>query len=111
MKFEFEVDKIGDISDGDHTFNELYDQRMILFAVICNTYESKAWKSWKHEDGTMYDNYFIVGITTPEGDYTYHYHKDCWDTFNIKELPNAPKWDGHTAYDVDRLLSLLEALK
>ena len=107
MKYEFDVENIGDISDGSHTFYELYYHRMMLFAVICNTYKDKAWKSWKHEDGTMYDNYFIVGITTPKGDYSYHYHKDYWKMFNVKELGNAPKWDGHQPKDIDRLFSLL----
>lgn len=26
----------GDLSDGYHTYNELYDHRMILFSIICN---------------------------------------------------------------------------
>lgn len=99
--------KVGEINDGYHTFNELYDHRMILFSVICNTYKDKAWKSWLHEDGTMFDDYFIVGITTPKGDYSYHYHKYHWDKFNVKELKNAPKWDGHKPSDTDRLYSLL----
>ncbi len=97
----------GSVSDGYHTFDELYFHRMILFSVICNTYKEKAWKSKLHDDGTMYDNYFIVGITTPEGDYTYHYHLDYWNTFNVKELEKAPKWDGHKPEDITRLISLL----
>lgn len=109
QKFILAGKTLGDVSDGNHTFNELYHQRMILFALICNTYKDKAWKSWKHEDGTMFDDYFIVGITTTEGDYSYHYEKNCWDKFNIKELLNAPRWDGHTAYDVERLFSLLNS--
>jgi len=108
MKFEFDVENIGQVSDGFHTFDELYYHRMMLFAVICNTYKNKAWKSWKHEDNTMYDDYFIVGITTPKGDYSYHYHKDHWSKFNVKELDNAPKWDGHQPKDTDRLFSLFK---
>lgn len=95
------------LSDGYHTFEELYNHRMILFSVICNTYSDKAWKSKLHYDGTMYDNYFIVGITTPEGDFTYHYHLDNWNKFQVRELSNAPKWDGHTSDDILRLYSLL----
>lgn len=98
----------GDISDGSHTFEELYYHRMMLFSVICNTYSDLAWKSWKHEDGTMYEDYFIVGITTKQGDYSYHYHKDYWDEFKVKELEFAPKWDGHVPSDITRLNSLLE---
>lgn len=97
----------GSISDGYHTFDELYYHRMILFAIICNTYGGKAWKSLKHADGTMYDDYFIVGVTTPEGDYTYHYHKDHWDMFAVKEIDFAPEWDGHKPSDITRLFSLL----
>ena len=35
-KYIFEVEDIGDISDGSHSFKELYKHRCILFAVICN---------------------------------------------------------------------------
>jgi hypothetical protein len=97
----------GKISDGYHTFDELYYHRMMLFAIVCNTYKDIAWKSWKHEDGTMFDDYFIVGITTPKGDYSYHYHQDYWNMFDVKELENAPKWDGHKPSDIDRLLSIV----
>jgi hypothetical protein len=96
----------GETSDGYHTFDELYYHRMILFSVICNTHKSTSWKSWKHADGTMYDDYFIVGIQTPKGPYTYHYHKDYWDIFKLGILPYAPPWDGHKPEDITRLLSL-----
>lgn len=104
--YTFEVENKGQISDGLHSFNELYHHRMILFSVICNNNKQIAWKSWKHHDGTMYDDYFIVGVTTKEGDYTYHYHKDDWDRFNVKEIPLAPEWDGHKLEDITRLLSI-----
>lgn len=96
----------GQISDGYHTFDELYYHRMVLFGVACEAHKEKAWKSWKHDDGTMFDNYFIVGIETPEGQYTYHYHEKYWDSFDVKELEFAPKWDGHQPKDITRLLSL-----
>ena len=99
-------DKSG-ISDGSHTFGELYDHRCKLFAVICNSYKSQAWKSKLHDDGTMYQDYFIVGVKTPQGDFTYHYHIDNWDMFDVFERDFAPKWDGHTSDDIDRLFSLL----
>ncbi|EZX25713.1 hypothetical protein V070_00211 [Staphylococcus aureus C0673] len=105
------IDKLQDksnISDGSHTFDELYHHRAILFSVICNTYKDKAWKSLKNDDGTMFKDYFIVGITTETGDYSYHYHKNYWGYFNVAELDNAPKWDGHKPSDINRLLTLLE---
>lgn len=61
-----------EISDGYHTMDELYYHRGVLFSVICNQNKSLAWKSRKHSDDQMYDGMFIVGIDTPEGQYTYH---------------------------------------
>lgn|GEM_PF-784010 len=85
------------ISDGHHTFGELYHHRAILFSVICNQNRHLAWKSKKHEDGTMYDGMFIVGIETPEGQATYHYDVALyWDKFEVREEEYSPKWDGHT---------------
>ncbi|EGQ4488673.1 hypothetical protein DMN17_04320 [Staphylococcus pseudintermedius] len=71
--------KSKNISDGYHTFGQLYHDRAVLFAVILNTYKEKAWKSKQHHDGTMFgepNEMFIVGIDTPEGQYTYHYHME-----------------------------------
>ena len=96
-----------DISDGYHTFGELYHHRAVLFSIICNTNKLSAWKSLLHEDNTMFDGgMFIVGVTTPEGDYSYHYHLEYWDMFEVNELANAPKYDGHMPSDIDRLNSL-----
>ena len=96
----------GQISDGHHTFDELYHHRMVLFSLVCKQHKEKAWKSLKHDDGTMYEGFFVVGITTPKGDYTYHYKMEHWDRFDVKILPNAPLWDGHKPSDIDRLYSL-----
>lgn len=95
------------ISDKWHTFGDLYYHRMMLFAVICNQNKEIAWKSKLHHDGTMFEDSFNVGINTPEGQYTYHYYLKDWDMFDVKELPNAPKYDGHKPEDVTRLISIL----
>lgn len=95
------------IGDDYHSMSELYFNRMVMFDIICKTFSSKAWKSKLHDDGTMFENYFIVGIDTPEGQFTYHYHMKFWDIFTCKEIPNAPKWDGHAPKDISRLYSLL----
>lgn len=71
-----EINSMIDMSAGYHTFEELYRHRVILFQVICNEFQDRSWKSKKHADGTMYQDCFIVGITTEQGDYTYHYHMD-----------------------------------
>jgi hypothetical protein len=103
------VNSIGEVSDGFHTFNGLYEQRMILFAALVKAYKDKAWKSYRHEDGEYCfgGGWFIVGIDTPEGSYTYHYENKYWDMFDCVDLPRAKHWDGHTEADAEtRLMSL-----
>lgn len=97
------------ISDGSHTFGELYHHRALLFATICNMNREVAWKSKRHEEGDMIDGFFIVGIETPEGQFTYHYPLEYWSIFKVKKMNYAPVWDGHSSEDVDRLLSLVDS--
>lgn len=100
---------IGDLSDGYHTFNGLYEQGMILFAALVKAYKGKAWKSYRHEDGEYCfgGGWFIVGVDTPEGSYTYHYENKYWDMFDCVDLPRGKHWDGHTEADAEtRLMSL-----
>ncbi len=99
---------IGDLSDGYHTFNELYHHRAVLFSALCNLMPEKAWKSKLHDTGDMFEGMFIVGIETPEGPATYHYDiVPYWDMFKVKELEKAPKWDGHTSTDaINRIATL-----
>lgn len=107
---QVEEKDMGEVSDGYHTFNQLYHQRAVLFAALVKQNKDKAWKSFKHSDGKYcFDEdgeMFIVGIDTPEGSYTYHYHKKYWDMFDCQELEVGKEWDGHTEEDVTRLLSL-----
>lgn len=101
---EKEIDE--NTSDGFHTFKELYHHRAVLFAVIVNGNPNISWKSKLHADGTMFDNFFIVGIKTPAGDYSYHFELKEWDLFHCNELERAPEWDGHKPEDIERLLLL-----
>lgn len=101
------------VSDGWHTFEGLYEQRMMLFAALVKLAgPDRAWKSRRHEDGQLCfgGGWFVVGIETPEGGYTYHYKDDeegkNFAIFDCPELPVAKHWDGHTEADVTRLLSL-----
>lgn len=99
-----------DISDGHHTFREIYKERLILFCVICNIFPELSWKTKKHfdeENDPMYEGDFIAGISTPEGVATYHIKLKYWDLFNIPEINRAPKYDNYTSEDVmNRILSL-----
>lgn len=105
------------ISDGYHTFGELYEHRIVLFITLCNFLYSKAhcintdqlpWKSKKHSDGSELEGWFIAGIGKEEGkQITYHLPIDRWDELRVVAYDKAPKWDGHTPDDViKRLLNL-----
>lgn len=112
IKTEEVIEINGDTSDGYHTFNELYHHRAVLFSVIVKAFPDKAWKSKQHNDGTMYDGMFIVGIDTPEGQATYHYDIDpYWDIFECRELERAPEWDGHTPAQAIERIGKLEPVQ
>ena len=104
-------DNTDNISDGYHTFYELYYQRMMLtktvaLAAINKFDKDTVYRSKLHSDGTMYKDFFIVVFNTPEGNFSYHYHILHWGVFDfLKELPNAEEFDGHTWKDVTRLQS------
>ena len=93
-------DNCGEVSDGDHTFADLYHHRAILTMGLFNSHPEMCWKAKKHHDGTMYDGYFIVGMETPYGQATYHYEMSYWTLFHINELDFAPEWDGDTPEQV-----------
>lgn len=98
------------ISDGYHTFGELYDHRRALMAALVRTRRIWAWRSLAHhpDDAPMFDGgYFIVGVDLPTGTIRYHYKLPHWDDFrDAIALPHAPKWDGALPADtVTRLLA------
>lgn len=97
------------ISDGYHTFGELYDHRRALTAALCKALPALCWRSKAHhpDDGLIFEGYFIVGIDLPTGAITYHYKLSHWDDFTgVTELPHSPKWDASTAGGtVNRLLA------
>ena len=111
-----------DISDGYHTFGELYEHRINLFIALCKfviqaNYDKQdhsieqipVWKSKLHNDGSEIEGWFIMGINTEQGKtITYHLPICKWNYCkDINTLDNAPKWDGHTSNDVlQRLLNL-----
>src|SRR5215469_18799003 len=90
------------ISDGYHTFSELYEHRHALFIALANAYPNQAWRSLLHSDGTMYEgDWFIAGMNLESGQISYHLPLSYWPYLqNICTLENAPKWDGHKPEDV-----------
>jgi hypothetical protein len=100
----------GQLTDGYHTMEELYDHRRALTAALAAERADISWRSKAHHpdgDPMFEGGYFIVGIDTPAGTITYHYKLSHWDDFAaVPELEHAPKWDGATPGDtVIRLLT------
>lgn len=102
------------ITDGYHSFKELYDYRLAYNAALFNEWASKGInqvvKSKRHSDGfKCFDgNWFIVVAQLPTGQITNHYELKYWDLFKVKEVEKAPMWDGHTPKQaLARLVSYL----
>ena len=60
IKYMLDDNDCGNVSDGDHSFSELYHHRAILTASLFNAHKEKCWKSKFHDTGDMFDGYFIV---------------------------------------------------
>ncbi|WP_313824038.1 hypothetical protein [Leclercia sp.] len=98
----------GQISDGYHTFEELYAHRVRLFSALMNVCALQAWWSRAHHDGSVWEGWILAGIDTPAGTVTYHLPESEIPFLpGHTELPVGKEWDGHTADDVlERLKSL-----
>lgn len=110
----------GNVSDGYHTFNELYEFRKMYNAALFNEWARK-WnitkrlpinsfkpmydvhKSWRHYDGELCfgGGWFIVSAKLPSGLISNHYKAEDWDLFKIPQVDKAKyEFDGHTGEDV-----------
>lgn len=105
-------ENMDDVSDGYHTFQELYDYRLLYNAAFFNelddykyNWDDGGWisiydvhKSKRHSDGEecFGGGWFIVMAELPTGQISNHYEMKYWDYFNIPEKEKANKWDGHT---------------
>ena len=106
---------MGEVSDGYHTFNELYEYRLLYNASMFNELAKQnlydVHKSKRHSDGEIPfgdPNWFIVMAELPTGQISNHYEMKDWDLFQIPEKETANTWDGHTPKDVaERLRKFL----
>lgn len=103
---ETELDK-GEISDGYHTFNELYEFRKMYNAAVFNAWAKEGLydvhKSIRHSDGIecFGGGWFIVMAMLPGGQISNHYKMEDWDLFQIPEVEIVKySYDGHSAQDV-----------
>jgi len=102
------------VSDGYHTFFDLYEFRKVYNAALFNEWyfsgKYEVHKSWKHNDGELAfgGGWFIVVALLPTGQISNHYEEKDWDLFKCKEVDKAIyEFDGHTAEDaLERLKSI-----
>lgn len=108
---------MGEVSDGYHTFNELYEYRKVYNAAFFNELAKQGKghvvKSKRHHDGKeCFDGgWFIVMAELPTGQISNHYELKDWDLFQCQEVETAPEWDGHTPQDVVKRITEYLKLK
>lgn len=97
----------GNISDGYHTFKELYEYRLLYNAAFFNELARRGvcdvHKSKRHSDGKIpfeNPNWFIVVAELPTGQISNHYEMKDWDLFQVPEKDISNVWDGHGSRDV-----------
>jgi len=109
---EFEENEL---SDGWHTFNDLYEFRRLYNTALFNewalTKKYDVHKSIRHNNGELCfgGGWFVVVAKLPAGQITNHYKLIEWDSFKIPEVEKAKyPFDNHTPHDVmERLSSLI----
>ncbi len=99
---------VGEVSDGYHTFNELYEHRFLLF-IHTAIAQPGAFKTKFNDTKETWDGWFILGINTSHGQITYHLPEKYWDLATVPEVEFNAEYDGHDSEDVlERLLLLLQ---
>jgi len=95
---------VGTVSDGYHTFNELYEHRSLLFCALSQVNSEWCWKSKNHWiDGEVkpcHDGWFVACIHLDAGQVSYHMQMEYWSSFRGVDLDRPPAHDGHTSSDV-----------
>lgn len=107
---------VGEVSDGYHTFNELYRYSMLynaaFFNLLARSGQVEVCKSRRHSDGEKCfgsDDWFIVMAILPTGQVSNHYESKYWDLFDVPERETAFEYDGHTPNEAaDRLKKYLK---
>ncbi len=100
------------ISDGYHTFGELYEHRITLYILVCRLLFDKGENVWKtnvHSDGSIFPGWFVLGIGVEKGfQITYHLPADKWNECDFAiVLDKAPDYDNHTSQDVLKRLKAI----
>ena len=97
-------DNTGQISDGYHTFDELYDHRCLLWINLCLLQHPKITYLVENH----FDGWFLLGVETAFGQISYHCPNKYLSLCKVIER-RQPEFDGHTSQDViDRIYKLAE---
>lgn len=92
----------GRVSDGYHSFDELYYHRCLLFCAFLKHHDS--WKSRLHSDGSSWPGWFVAGADLKGKQITYHLPNEMWKLCPAMTVDRAPEWDGHDSSQVcDRI--------
>ena len=89
----------GEISDGYHTFNELYDHRIMLFLALMKAASDAGLEcgwSRRHDDGELcFGGGWVIGwITTPAGLQARYHMEDSRPLPPSLERPLGSPWNG-----------------
>lgn len=102
-KLTIEDVETGKVSDGYHTFDELYEHRVLLWINLCLTHPLSCYVVEEH-----YPGWFLLGMQTEHGQISYH----CSNKYlsmvpKILFTREAPLFDHHNSQDVlERLVKL-----
>lgn len=97
---------MGEVSDGYHTFNQLYLHRYLLFLNLTVANPALSFKTRLNDKKEEWEGWFILGMETEYGQITYHLPAKLWDMAPVKELEYNFDYDGHTSSDVCERLTL-----
>lgn len=82
-----------DISNGQNTFGELYDQRELLLCTLLNFYPDISWKAKRHKQLKKTEGYFIAGMYTPFGQAAFYMRDKYWELLHVVEVDTIPDVD------------------
>jgi hypothetical protein len=94
----------GDISDGYHTFAELYNHRVLLYIALIKMTQFPCYYKPDH-----YPGWDAVYLELPTGQISYHIPFQYRDALigRAKEVGEEYEWDGHDSDVVRSRLNLL----
>lgn len=102
------------VSNGHHSFGELYDFRMVLTAAFFNSLSAdamhKTYKSQHHHesDTEMDEGWFVTGAVLHGKPISFHYEMKLWDLFHVATTESSPAYEPYTSAEAfERLVDFV----